>query len=99
MMETGEVRRNFSWANHRVYAHQLVSVSRPVFTNFWQRKLSWREKSVRSLDAELTASSSRMLKEPSLAGRQTNHASLKLIENKQCDPIAVRMLLKRWWAL
>jgi hypothetical protein len=29
--------------------------SRPVLTNFWQRKLSWREQSVRSLDAELTA--------------------------------------------
>ena len=33
----------------------FVTTSRLVFTNFWQRKLSWREQSVRSLDAELTA--------------------------------------------
>jgi len=61
---------------------RIATLKWPVFTNFWQRKRSWREQSVRSLDAEFTAAS-RVLKAVFAIGSPDGPRVLKLLKNKE----------------
>jgi hypothetical protein len=53
-----------------------------VFTNFWQRKLSWREQSVR-LSTRNSLQLSRVLKAVFAIGSPDGSRVLKLLKNKE----------------